>query len=73
MRPAGNQAGMVTAKHILGELDMNRLGTVFGSALLLASLLCLGGISAAGEGSITFDLNNYKQMADASSSATIPV
>jgi Protein of unknown function (DUF1329) len=49
---------------------MKRLGTIFGSALALV-LICLGQTPARSD-DITFDINNYKQMADADSSATIP-
>ncbi len=51
---------------------MKRLGTFFGSALLLTGLICLGQTPARGEGGISFDPNNYKQMVDADSAATIP-
>jgi hypothetical protein len=50
---------------------MKRLGTFFASALLLAGLICLGQTPARAEG-ISFDPNNYKQLADADSSPTIP-
>jgi len=50
---------------------MKRLGTFLGAALLLASFLPLRQASVRAEG-ISFDPNNYKQMADADSPATIP-
>ena len=50
---------------------MKRLGTLLGSALLLAGLIFLGQTTPARGQGISFDLNNYKQMADADSSATI--
>jgi Protein of unknown function (DUF1329) len=49
---------------------MKRLGTILGSALAVA-LICLVWMPAYAD-DISFDLNNYKQMADADSAATIP-
>jgi Protein of unknown function (DUF1329) len=51
---------------------MKRLGTFFGSAFVLGLLICAAQTPARGEGGFTFDLNNYRQLTDASSAATIP-
>ncbi len=50
---------------------MNRLGTILGSALMVAALIFTGRKSVQADG-FNFDPNNYKQMTDADSAATIP-